>query len=141
MAQQKTQRNNSSVTAFLAALDDPRQRADAKKLSRMMREATGCRAKMWGTSIVGFGSYHYVYASGREGDWPIVGYSPRKQNLSIYIMSGFSGNEKLMARLGKHKTGKSCLYLKRLDDVDEQVLRQLIDKSVHYMRSKYKTGK
>jgi len=141
MAELKTQQNNASVTAFLAALDDPQQRADAKKLSKMMREATGSRAKMWGTSIIGFGSYHYVYASGREGDWPIVGYSPRKQNLSIYIMSGFSGSEKLMEKLGKHKTGKSCLYIKRLADVDEEVLRKLIDKSVGYIRSKYETSK
>ena len=141
MAELKTQQTNASVTAFLAAIEDPQQRADAKKLSAMMRKATGSRAKMWGTSIVGFGSYHYVYASGREGDWPIVGYSPRKQNLSIYIMSGFSGNEKLMAKLGKHKTGKSCLYVKRLADVDEQVLEQLIDKSVEFIRSKYETSK
>ena len=141
MAEQKTKQNNASVTAFLAAIEDPQQRADARKLSKIMREATGARAKMWGTSIVGFGSYHYVYASGREGDWPIVGYSPRKQNLSIYIMSGFSGSENLMARLGKHKTGKSCLYVKRLADIDEQVLRKLIDKSVKYIRGKYETSK
>lgn len=141
MAEQKTKQNNASVTAFLAAIEDPQQRADAKKLSKIMREATGSRAKMWGASIVGFGSYHYVYASGREGDWPIVGYSPRKQNLSIYIMSGFSGSENLMTRLGKHKTGKSCLYVRRLADIDEQVLRKLIDKSVKYIRGKYETSK
>ena len=141
MSELKTKQNNASVTAFIAALDDPEQRADARKLSTMMREATGSRAKMWGTSIIGFGSYHYIYASGREGDWPIVGYSPRKRNLSIYIMSGFSGSEELMEKLGKHKTGKSCLYVRRLADVDQQVLRELIDKSVRYIRGKYETIK
>ena len=141
MAELKTKQNNASVTAFLNAIEDKQQRADARKLSKMMREATGSRAKMWGTSIVGFGTYHYVYASGREGDWPIVGFSPRKQNLSVYIMSGFSGSKSLMSKLGKHKTGKSCLYIKRLSDVDEKILRQLIDKSVKFIRGKYKTRK
>jgi len=141
MAELKTRQNSASVTAFLGAIEDKQQRVDAKKLSKMMREATGSRARMWGTSIVGFGTYHYVYASGREGDWPIVGYSPRKQNLSVYIMSGFSGSEKLLAKLGKHKTGKSCLYIKRLADVDESVLRQLIDKSVKFIHGKYETRK
>lgn len=141
MAEPKTKQTTASVAAFLAAIDDKQQRADAKKLSAMMRSATGSRAKMWGGAIVGFGSYHYKYASGREGDWPLVGYSPRSQNLSIYIMAGFSDFDKLMARLGKHKTGKSCLYIKRLADVDETVLRQLIDGSVKYMRSKYETRK
>ena len=141
MAELKTKQNNASVASFLAGVVDKQQRADAKKLSAMMREATGSRAKMWGSAIIGFGSYHYKYASGREGDWPIVGYSPRKQNLSIYIMAGFSGSEKMLAKLGKHKTGRSCLYIKRLADVDEVVLRKLIDKSVKYIRGKYETKK
>jgi hypothetical protein len=141
MAQLKTRQNKASVATFLAAVDDPQQRADAKKLSKMMRDATGSRAKMWGDSIVGFGSYHYVYASGREGDWPIVGFSPRKENLSIYIMSGFSGSQELMDRLGKHKTGRSCLYIRRLADVEEKVLRKLIDRSVRFIRGKYETSK
>jgi hypothetical protein len=140
MAELKTRQNNASVTAFLAAVEDKQQRSDLKKLSKMMREATGSRAKMWGSSIVGFGSYHYKYASGQEGDWPLVGYSPRKQNLSIYIMAGFAGSDKLLAKLGKHKTGKSCLYIKRLEDVDEKVLNTLIEKSVKHMRSKYETS-
>lgn len=140
MAELKTRQNNASVTAFLAAVEDRQQRSDSKKLSKMMREATGSRAKMWGSSIVGFGSYHYKYASGQEGDWPLVGYSPRKQNLSIYIMAGFAGSDKLLAKLGKHKTGKSCLYIKRLEDVDEKVLNTLIEKSVKHMRSKYETS-
>lgn len=141
MAEPKTKQNKASVAAFLGAIEDKQQRADAKKLSAMMRAATGSRANMWGGSIVGFGSYHYQYASGGEGDWPIVGYSPRKQNLSVYIMPGFSGFDKLMSKLGKHKTGKSCLYIKRLEDVDEAVLRKLIDGSVKYMRQKYETRK
>lgn len=130
-----------SVASFLACIEDKQQRSDARKLSAMMRAATGARAKMWGASIVGFGSYHYKYASGREGDSLLVGYSPRKQSISIYIMNGFSGSDKLLAKLGKHKTGKSCLYIKRLDDVDEAVLKTLIDESVKYMHSKYETRK
>ena len=141
MAELKTKQTNASVATFIGAIEDKQQRSDAKKLSAMMRAATGSRAKMWGSSIVGFGSYHYKYASGREGDWHLVGFSPRKQNMSIYTMAGFSGCDKLMAKLGKHKTGKSCLYIKNLKDVDETVLRELIDKSVTVMRSKYETRK
>ncbi len=141
MAELKTKTNKAGVAMFLGAIEDKQQRSDARKLSAMMRAATGSRAKMWGTSIVGFGSYHYKYASGHEGDCFVAGYSPRKQNFSIYIMAGFSGCDKLMAKLGKHKTGKSCLYIKRLDDVDEAVLKTLIEKSVKYMQSKYETRK
>jgi hypothetical protein len=141
MAELKTKQNNTSVATFLGAIEDKQKRSDAKKLSAMMRAATGSRAKMWGASIVGFGSYHYKYASGHEGDCFVAGYSPRKQNFSIYMMAGFSGCDKLMAKLGKHKTGKSCLYIKRLDDVDEAVLKKLIDKSVKYMQRKYETRK
>ena len=141
MADLKTKQNKASVATFLGAIEDKQQLSDARKLSAMMRTATGSRAKMWGASIVGFGSYHYKYASGHEGDCFVTGYSPRKQNLSIYIMAGFSGCDKLMAKLGKHKTGKSCLYIKRLDDVDEVVLNTLIEKSVKYMQGKYETRK
>jgi hypothetical protein len=141
MAEAKTKQGNASVSAFLASIEDQQQRSDARKLSAMMREATGSRAKMWGATIVGFGSYHYIYASGREGDWPLVGYSPRSNNLSIYIMPGFSAYAALLAKLGKHKTGKSCLYIKRLEDVDQDVLKILIEQSVRHMRSKYETGK
>lgn len=139
MAELKTKKNSASVTAFLAAIDDTQQRADAKKISAMMRSATGSRAKMWGSSIVGFGSYHYKYASGQEGDSPIVGFSPRKQNLSVYIMPGFGKFDALMSNLGRHKTGKSCLYIKRLADVDDKVLKKLIGESVKIMRKKYET--
>jgi len=137
MAENKTRASKASVAAFLNAIDDKRKKADAKKVAAMMRRATGCRAKMWGTSIVGFGQYHYKYASGREGNWALTGFSPRKQNLAVYIMPGFKPFDSLMKKLGKHKTGKSCLYLKTLDDVDESVLEKLIHQSVKLMRKRY----
>lgn len=130
-----------SVTAFLNGIEDKQKRTDAKKVSAMMRRITGSRAKMWGSSIVGFGEYHYKYDSGREGDSMITGFSPRKQALSIYIMAGFSSYDSLLKKLGKYKTGKSCLYVKKLADVDEKVLEQLVTKSVQYMRKKYETKK
>lgn len=99
-----------------------------------MEEITGEPAKMWGDSIVGFGSYHYKYASGQEGDWMLTAFSPRKQNLTLYIMPGFERYENLMKQLGKYKTGKSCLYIKKLEDVDLEVLKELIDLSVKQMR-------
>ena len=139
MAELKTRANRASVKDFLAAVDDPQKRADARKVAAMMRRATGKRAKMWGSSIVGYGSYHYKYASGREGDFMLTGFSPRKSALTVYIMPGFSGFKQLMAKLGKYKTGKSCLYIKRLTDVDETVLEKLIDESVKRMRKKYDT--
>ena len=140
MAELKTRPNQASVTEFIAAIDDPQKRADARKVAAMMRRATGSRAKMWGSSIVGYGSYHYKYASGREGDFMLTGYSPRKNALTVYIMPGFSGFKGLMSGLGKYKTGKSCLYIKSLSDVDESVLEKLIDESVKHMRKKYDTG-
>jgi len=139
MAELKTQPTRASVTEFLAGIDDRQQRADAKKVAAMMRRATGKRAKMWGASIVGYGSYHYKYASGRDGDFLITGFSPRKQALTVYIMPGFSSFKKLMEKLGKYKTGKSCLYIKRLSDVDEKVLEKLIVESVRNMRKRYET--
>lgn len=139
MAELKTKENKTSVTAFLNEIDDKQKRTDAKKIAALMRKVTGSKAKMWGTSIVGFGNYHYKYASGREGDYMLTGFSPRKQNLTVYIMSGFKEFDSLMARLGTHKTGKSCLYIKRLEDIDLKVLESLISRSVKYMRSKYET--
>ena len=137
MAKNKTQPNKASVAAFLNAIDDKGRRADAKKVAAMMRKATGCRATMWGPSIVGYGRYQYKYASGREGEWALVGFSPRKQNLSVYIMPGFESFAPLMKKLGKYKTGKSCLYINRLDDVDESVLEKLIADSVKFMKKRY----
>ena len=98
-----------------------------------MREVTGAEPQMWGDSIVGFGSYHYVYASGREGDWPLTGFSPRKRNLTLYIMAGFDEYDELLSRLGKFKTGKSCLYINKLEDVDQEVLAELVKRSAEHV--------
>ncbi len=137
MAESKTRPGKASVAQFLNAIENERRRADAKKVAAMMRKATGKRARLWGTSIVGFGSYHYKYDSGREGDAALVGFSPRKQNLAVYIMPGFEPFAALMKKLGKYKTGKSCLYINKLDDVDENVLQQLIERSVRLTRKRY----
>lgn len=137
MAENKTKETKASAASFLNAIEDKRRRSDAKKVAAMMREATGKRAKMWGAAIVGYGNYHYKYASGREGDWMMVGFSPRKQNLVVYIMPGFHEFPTLMKKLGKYKTGKSCLYLNKLEDVDEKVLQRLISDSVKLMRKRY----
>lgn len=137
MAELKTKASDASVSAFLQSVDGEQKRRDARDILALMKEVTGKRPRMWGTSIVGFGSYHYKYQSGREGDWPVTGFSPRKQNLAVYIMPGFSRCSSLMNRLGKYKTGKSCLYLRRLGDVDQKVLRQLVTRSVADMKKLY----
>jgi hypothetical protein len=134
MAEPKTRLNDASVEDFLNGIEDVQKREDCFELVALMKNITGEEAKMWGDSIVGFGTYHYKYASGREGDWMQVGFSPRKQSLTLYIMSGFSRYEELMKDLGKFKTGKSCLYVKRLSDVDPDVLRELISQSVEHVR-------
>lgn len=132
----KTKPGAGSVDGFLAT-QDPARQADCHTLVDLMRASTGCDPVLWGPAIVGFDTYTYRYESGREGDWPIVGFSPRKQALTLYIMPGFDAYEPLLARLGKFSTGKSCLYLKRLSDVDMDVLRQLVDESVAAMRARY----
>lgn len=137
MAENKTRPTQQSVAEFVNRIEDKGRRADVRKVAAMMRRATGKKAKMWGPGIVGYGEYHYKYASGREGDFMITGFSPRKQSLSVYIMPGFSSFGSLMKKLGKHKTGKSCLYINRLSDVDEKVLEKLITDSVRIMRNKY----
>jgi hypothetical protein len=129
----KTQKNDASVTAFLNTVEDEKKRADSFALLKLFEEVTGAPATMWGSSIVGFGSYHYKYASGREGDWMLTGFSPRKQNLTLYIMAGFDRYDELLGKLGKHSTGKGCLYVKRLEDVDQSVLRELIKQSAEHM--------
>ena len=139
MAENKTKPTKKSVTAFINGIDDKQKRADVKKVAAMMRKATGARAAMWGPGIVGYGQYHYQYASGREGDFMLTGFSPRKQALTVYIISGFKPFDSMMKKLGKYKTGKSCLYIKRLSDVDEAVLARLISASVKYMRKNYET--
>jgi hypothetical protein len=136
MAELKTKKTQASVAAFLNGIENEQKRKDAKAIAKMMREATGTRPKMWGTSIVGFGDHRYKYASGREGDWFLTGFSPRKQNLTLYVMYGLKGHAKLLKRLGKHKTGKGCLYINKLADVDTDVLRELIALSVEQKSAK-----
>ena len=134
MDEPKTKPNDASVEAFLNSVADEKKRADAFRVLQIMREETGEEPQMWGESMVGFGRYHYQYASGRQGDWPLTAFSPRKANLTLYITPGFDRYEALLAGLGKFTTGKSCLYVKRLSDVDETALRELVRQSVAVMR-------
>ena len=125
------------VDAFLAALSHAGRREDAYTLLALMERITGAPARMWGPSIVGFGEYHYVYESGREGDSMLTGFAPRKANMVLYVMPGFAEYEAQLARLGKYRTGKSCLYLGRLSGIDLDVLEDIIADSVAHMRRKY----
>jgi hypothetical protein len=131
----KTQPTAQDPIAFLDRIEDPQRRADCHAVLEMMRKATGAPPVMWGAAIVGFGCYRYRYASGHSGEWPVIGFSPRKNDLTLYLMPGFETQGALMAKLGKHKTGKSCLYLKRLSDVDRPTLETLIANSVQAMAS------
>ena len=133
MTENKTQPSDLSVDDFLDRVPDADRGKDCRAVAAMMQAATGEAPVMWGNSIVGFARYRYQYASGRSGEWPIVGFSPRKNDLTLYLMPGFDGREALLEKLGKYKTGKACLYVKRLSDVDASVLRQLIDASVDAM--------
>ncbi|MBK8905843.1 MAG: DUF1801 domain-containing protein [Anaerolineaceae bacterium] len=133
MAENKTRPTDDSVTDFLSNVDHQTRREDSFKLLEMMAEITGEDAVLWG-SIVGFGSYHYKYESGREGDMPLIGFSPRKQSMTLYIMPGFDEYDDILSELGKHKIGKACLYVNRLADVDEKVLRRLITRSYEHMK-------
>jgi hypothetical protein len=133
MAALKTRPNDQSVEAYLDNVTDEQRRQDSYAVLELMREVTGQEPTMWGDSIVGFGSYHYRYASGREGDWFLTGFSPRKQALTLYIMSGFGEYEELLDKLGKYTTGKSCLYVKRLEDVDLPTLRELVRRSAEHV--------
>jgi hypothetical protein len=137
MADNKTRPTKLSVAAFIDALTDETRRADAKALVKLMQSATGEKPKMWGPSIVGFGSYHYTLESGREGDMPLAGFSPRKAATVLYGIAGFSDSEALLADLGKHTTGKSCLYIKKLADVDQKVLEALVVRSVADTRARH----
>ncbi len=136
MSENKTQFNDASVTAFLDSVADERKRRDSYAILEMMREITGEEPRMYGDSIVGFGSYHYQYDSGREGDMPVVGFSPRKQNLTLYLEGVEDNYEDLRPRLGKHKTGKVCLYVNKLADVDQATLREMIARSVATTRAR-----
>jgi hypothetical protein len=129
MAELKTKETKASVAAFVNGIPDPARRADAKAILRMMKDATNEKAAMWGTSIVGFGRLHYKYASGREGDWFKAGFSPRKDSFTLYLCGGFEPHKDLLKKLGSFKTGVGCLYVKKLADVDRQVLRQLIGRA------------
>jgi hypothetical protein len=126
MAELKTQRTDASVDDFLAGVADSQRRADARAACALMREVTGVAPVMWGTSIVGFGEYHYHARAGKVNDWPAVGLSPRKQSLTIYVSGGFAGYDDLLSRLGRHTTGRACLYLPRLSEVDDGVLREIV---------------
>ena len=133
MAELKTRATRASVEQFLQGITDERIRQDCYALVKIMKSATKAEPKMWGTGIVGFGDYHYVYASGREGDWFLAGFSPRAQNLTLYSMGGF--DPALLQKLGKYKTGKGCLYIRKLEDVDLTVLNQLINASVERIKA------
>ena len=135
MAELKTKATTASVSDFLGAIEDDERREDCLAVVRIMKKATGAEPKMWGPSIVGFGDHRYKYESGRELDWFLTGFSPRKRELTLYIMPGFDHYDDLLASLGKCSTGKSCLYLKRLADVDRNVLQTLVESSVKHMRS------
>ena len=138
-ANNKTQPHDASVHKYIDSIEHKGRQEDARELLALMSEVTGEPARMWGSSIIGFGEYHYEYESGREGDHMLTGFAPRKANMVVYIMPGFKPYQKLLDKLGKYKTGRSCLYIKRLSDVDEAVLEKLINESVTYMRKTYKT--
>ena len=140
-AELKTKKNRASVKDFLDSVEDDAKRKDCRAIAKMMRAATGKNARMWGDSIVGYDEYHYKYESGREGDFMRIGFSPRKQSITLYIMDGFGKYDELMAKLGKHKTGKSCLYIKRMSDIDTKVLEKLIAGSLKHFEKKYGKGK
>ena len=137
MAELKTRPNEASVRDFIESVEDEARREDCKTVLTLMSEASGEEPIMWGPSIVGFGTYHYKYASGREGDWMKTGFSPRKQNLTLYIMDGFGKYDELLSALGPHKTGKSCLYIKKLSDIDLKVLKKLVKASITHFDKKY----
>lgn len=137
MAELKTKPTEQSVEEFLQGVSPEQKRQDCFTLLELMRQITHTEPRMWGSSLVGFGHYHYKYASGHEGDSFLTGFSPRKQNLSLYIMGGFDRYAALLPKLGRYTTGKACLYIKRLDDIDLPVLQELIQQSVNYMLQTY----
>ena len=137
MTELKTKPSNKSVTEFLNNVENQRRRDDSFKILKIMREITQEEPVLWGDSIVGFGSYHYKYKSGREADWLQIGFSPRKQSLTVYIMDGFEKYDELLTQLGKYKTGKSCLYINKLEDVNINVLKELISESIKYVKENF----
>lgn len=137
MYELKTKENDNSVIEFIESVENPKKREDAYKLLDIFTEATGYQAKMWGPSIIGFGSYHYKYESGHEGDAPLVGFSLRKAKISLYLSACDPEREPLLQRLGKHTSGKSCVYINKVADIDVEVLKELIKQSVKYLQEKY----
>jgi len=138
VAELKTKKSNASVSTFLKNVEDEQRRKDGLELLKIFKEVTKMRPKMWGSSIVGFGEYHYKSErSTQEGDWPLTGFSPRKRNLTVYIMPGFSNYQDLMSKLGKHKSSVSCIYFNKLSDIDVSVLKQIVRKSVSDMKNIY----
>jgi len=135
--EQKTKQTDQSVIEFIEAVDSPKKREDAYQLLKIFEETSGFEAKMWGPSIIGFGSYHYKYKSGHEGDAPFVGFSPRKAKISLYFATGDTEREKILERFGKHTSGKACVYINKLADVEEEVLKELILQSITFLRKTY----
>lgn len=137
MAENKTKATKASVDKFIKSIKDAKVKRDCERIISIMKAITNQEPQMWGPSIVGFGTYHYKYESGREGDFFLTGFSPRKQNLTLYIIAGFNKYEDLMKKLGKYKTGRSCLYIKSLDDINLTVLKKIITESVKHMKKLY----
>ncbi|WOV86330.1 DUF1801 domain-containing protein [Sporosarcina oncorhynchi] len=134
---QKTKETDQSVKDFIESVDSPKKREDAYKLLDIFTEVTGHEAKMWGPSIIGFGSYHYIYKSGHEGDAPLVGFSPRKAKISLYFAPGDTDREETLKKFGKHTSGKACVYINKVDDIDREVLKQLIHQSIDFLKRTY----
>ncbi|MDN7243489.1 DUF1801 domain-containing protein [Planococcus sp. N028] len=137
MYEPKTKETDADVFEFIENIDHPKKREDAFKLLQIFEETTGYPAKMWGPSIIGFGSYHYVYATGHSGDAPLVGFSPRKAKHSLYVTTGDAKNEPLLEKLGKHTSGKACVYVNKLDDIDVDVLKTLITQCMAFLQDRY----
>lgn len=138
MSDLKTKPNQGDVKAFIDTVEPEGKREDSQELLKLMAKITGLEPKMWGPSIIGYGNYHYKYKSGREGDWFLTGFSPRKQNMTVYLMGGFAESESLLEKLGKHKVSVGCLYFKKLADIDIEILKQLVTKSIDTLKERYK---
>ena len=137
MSDLKTKQNEKSVDGFINKIEDPKKQEASKRILEILKDISRKKANMWGDSIIGFGKYHYKYATGREGDWMRIGFSPRKQYLTLYIIDGFDKHTKLLEKLGKYKPGKSCLYIKKLQDIDINILKELLEKSLQNMNKLY----
>ena len=132
MAANQTTENNNSISAFLTTISDQLKRDDSYRIIELFELQSGFPAKMWGPAIIGFGTYHYKYESGREGNAPIIGFSPRKEAISLYLSSEFENRDELLSKFGKHKSGKSCIYIKKLGDINPEILKQMIDASIRH---------